>query len=93
MIFEHGMGSGHRGYMKEIELTFLKVQGKARNPNYTVEAVKYKDAFFATYQKALKKNQFKSEEDKKAFKACFDWHKMTEQDMLVWEKIFEALDN
>lgn len=73
-------------------IQFVKLQGKLHNPNYTAEAVKYKDAFFATYQKALKKKQFKTEADKKAFKAGFDWHKMTEQDMRVWEMIFEVLD-
>lgn len=73
-------------------ITFVKLQGKAHNPNYTEEAVKYKDAFFAAYQKALKKKQFKTEADKQAFKAGYDWNKMTGQDMKVWKMIFEVLD-
>ena len=77
---------------KAMEKRVRKLQGKAHNPNYTEEAVKYKDAFFAAYQKALKKKQFKTEADKQAFKAGYDWNKMTGQDMKVWKMIFEVLD-
>lgn len=36
------------------------------------EAVKYKEAFFTTYQKALKKKRFKTVADKKAFRDGYD---------------------
>ncbi len=74
-------------------ITFLKVSGKGHNPNYTAEAVKYKDSFFAIYQTTMKKNLLKTDADKKAFISRFDWHKMTEQDMDVWKKMFEVLDS
>ncbi len=73
-------------------ITFVEVTGKAHNPNYTEDAVKYKDEFFATYKKALKKNIFKTDDAKKKFKDSFDWYRMTEQDEDVWNIIFEHLD-
>lgn len=74
-------------------INFLKLTGKNHNPNYTAQAVKYKDEFFATYSKALRKKQLVTEQQKKEFIARFDWNKMTEQDTEVWNYIFEHLDN
>lgn len=73
-------------------IRFVKVEGKAHNPNYTADAVKYKDAFFAEYKKALKKKQLVTDEQKNAFRAGYDWNRMTEQDASVWDMIFETLD-
>ena len=73
-------------------ITFWKVSGKRHNPNYTEAAVRYKDKFFKMYQKALKKNLFETERDMELFAERFDWDAMTQQDMTVWEKIFEALE-
>ncbi len=72
---------------------FVKVHGKAHNPNYTLDSVRYKDEFFATYQKALKENALDSEEKKQSFKARFDWKRMTAQDDEIWNLIFEHLDS
>lgn len=74
-------------------ITFLKVTGKNHNPNYTADAVKYKDEFFKEYTKALKKKLLRTEQDKKSFKAKYDWYTMTAQDEEVWDKIFEHLDS
>jgi len=71
-------------------LTFLRVRRKGHNPNYTEAAVKYKNEFFAIYPKEKKK--LRTEEEKAAFVAAFDWHRMTEQDPLVWEHIYKALE-
>ena len=68
------------------------MNGKAHNPNYTADAVQYKDAFFAAYQRALKKKQLTTAEQKTAFKNSYDWNRMTEQDDAVWNMIFEVLD-
>lgn len=73
-------------------ITFLKVNGKRHNPNYTADAVAYKDRFFATYQKALKKKALSTDAEKQAFIARFDWKRMTEQDMGLWQTIFDFLD-
>ncbi len=72
-------------------ISFLRLNGKNHNPNYTDDAVKYKDKFFAEYQKALKKKALVTEEDKKAFKAKYDWKRMTAQDENVWKVITEFL--
>lgn len=71
-------------------VTLILTQGKAHNPNYTVEAVKYKDEFFKKLTKAQKK--LTTAEQKKAFKESYDWYKMTEQDTEVWQRIFDTLN-
>lgn len=73
-------------------ITFLKVNGKNHNPNYTEDAVKYKDEFFGQYQKALKKNLLTTKQEKEKFKEKYDWHRMTAQDEKVWNVIFEHLE-
>ncbi len=73
-------------------VTFLKLTGKNHNPNYTEDAVKYKDEFFKEYQKVLKKKLLASDEDKQSFRAKYDWHRMTAQDEKVWNVIFEHLE-
>ena len=73
-------------------INFLEVSRKRHNPNYTRAAVKYKDKFFKTYKRALKRNYFETERDEELFAERFDWDRMTEQDMTVWESIFEALE-
>ena len=71
-------------------LTFLRVRHKRHNPNYTDSAVKYKSEFFSIYPK--EKKRLKTDEQKASFVASFDWHRMTEQDPLVWEQIYKALE-
>ena len=73
-------------------IRFLAVTGKRHNPNYTEDAVKYKDEFFATYKKKMKKGELDTPEKRKIFKESFDWERMTSQDMSVWEEIFKTLD-
>lgn len=72
-------------------ISFLRLSGKNHNPNYTKDAVEYKDKFFADFQKALKKKVLSSNEAKKAFKENYDWKRMTAQDEEVWEKVLEFL--
>lgn len=72
-------------------IKFLRLNGKNHNPNYTEDAVAYKDKFFAEYTKALKKKALSTDEQKKAFKEKYDWKRMTAQDEEVWKKIFEFL--
>ncbi len=71
---------------------FVLLSGKAHNPNYTEDAVKYKDAFFAEYKTAMKKKQLVTAAQKEAFKNKYDWNRMTKQDDAVWQMIFETLD-
>lgn len=73
-------------------LRFVRLNGKGHNPNYTADAVRYKDAFFKTYTKMMKKGRLSTDEQKKAFIAAYDWDRMTAQDPAVWEMILETLD-
>lgn len=73
-------------------IRFVLLSGKAHNPNYTEDAVRYKDTFFAEYKTAMKKKQLVTPEQKEAFKNKYDWNRMTVQDDDVWKMIFETLD-
>lgn len=72
-------------------IRFLLVDGKDHNPSYTVDAVTYKNAFFAEFQKAMKKKRLATPEAQGEFMARYDWERMTEQDEAVWKEILEAL--
>lgn len=71
---------------------FVLVDNKAHNPNYTEDAVHYKDAFFTQYKTAMKKKQLSTDAQRTAFKNSYDWNRMTVQDSAVWDMIFEVLD-
>ena len=73
-------------------ITFWLMDGKAHSPNYTYDAVKYKDAFFATLTEKLKKKELETEQQKAEFVASYDWWAMTTQDMDVWNRIFEFIE-
>ena len=80
------------GLSDKENIHFLLVENKGHNPNYTEEAVKLLEVFKKARAKfAKKKNTTK--EQKAAFVASFDWHKMTEQDEAVWQEIFAHLDD
>ena len=72
-------------------IRFMLVEDKGHNPNYTKEAVELLSEFTKARAKLLKKKKL-SQEEKTRFVAGFDWHKMTEQDESVWEKIFAHLE-
>jgi len=73
-------------------ILFHKVTRKGHNPNYTEDALRYKDAFFKTYTKVQKKQESMTDEDKRAFRNAFDWNRMTAQDPEIWNLIFAFLD-
>jgi len=73
-------------------IRFLVTEGKGHNPSYTRDAVQYKDAFFAQFQKAVKKKKLETEPQQKAFMDQFDWWRMTEQDDAVWAEILKTLE-
>ncbi len=70
---------------------FLLLDQKGHNPNFTADAVKYKDKFFAELQKKLKSGKLSSAEQREAFVKIYDWWRMTAQDEAVWNKIFDFL--
>lgn len=72
-------------------IRFLVTEHKGHNPSYTCDAVRYKDDFFAQFQKLVKKKKLETAEQQKAFMAGFDWKRMTEQDDEIWLAITEHL--
>ena len=72
-------------------IRFLLTEGKGHNPSYTCDAVQYKDAFFAEFQKAVKKKQLETAQQQMEFMARYDWHRMTAQDEKVWQVILQTL--
>ena len=74
-------------------IRFLKVEGRGHNPNYTEDAVRYKDSFFQQMQLLRHQKKLSKPEEKQAFIAEHDWHRMTAQDESVWAQIFDLLDN
>ena len=69
---------------------FVLEKNKAHNPNYTSDAVKYKDEFVAELSKY--NDHERTNKEKEEFKARFDWERMTLQDEKVWEKIYNTLE-
>ena len=74
-------------------IRFLTVNHKGHNPNYTKEAVEYLADFLKTLKKMRKKGQLGSTQARSFLMSAYDWNRMSEQDMLVWERIFGLLDN
>lgn len=72
---------------------FLLLSGKKHNPNYTAEAVRYKDAFSAEHSRRKKKGELATEEQQLAFQDSFDFDLMTRQDEDVWREIIEFLES
>ncbi|MBR2889195.1 MAG: alpha/beta fold hydrolase [Oscillospiraceae bacterium] len=72
-------------------IRFLLVHGKDHSPNYTADAVAYKNKFFEELTKAQKKKQLQTPAQQKRFMAGYDWHRMTAQDSRVWTIILDYL--
>ena len=72
-------------------ITFLTFTGKLHNPNYTFDAVEYKEQFFKEYTRRVKKQGIDDMEAHKAFLKSYDWQRMTAQDEEIWTKIIEFL--
>lgn len=71
---------------------FLALDGKIHHPTYTTEAVKYKAEFSKEMKRRRKRGMLRSDEDKKRFTDMYDFDKMTDQDIGVWDKIVEFLE-
>ena len=72
-------------------IRFFLTENKGHNPSYTVDAVQYKDDFFAKFEKLRKKKKLETKLQQKAFMDTFDWVHMTEQDEAVWTEILNHL--
>ena len=72
-------------------ISFYITENKGHNPSYTCDAVRYKDDFFAQFQKLVKKKKLETKAQQEAFMSSFDWWRMTEQDKHVWNVILSHL--
>ena len=91
--FEKNFKVLHKALGKRSNITFLRLKGKRHNPNYTGDAVAYKDEFFKLYQKVKKNDELTTDDEKTAFLHMFDWHRMTRQDTRVWRMIYQTLES
>ena len=73
-------------------ITFLSVEGKGHNPNFTRDAVTYKDEFFKRHTELTKKKKLVTKEEKEAFVKSYDWERMTAQDGEFWGTVLEFLE-
>ena len=81
----------HAALSGKENIRFLLTHNKGHNPAYTCDAVRYKDVFFAAFQKAVKKKKLQTPAQQKAFMDTYDWYRMTEQDDAVWNVMIEHL--
>lgn len=70
----------------------VSMKGKFHNPNYTEDAVRYKDDFARKLSKYKKAGKLETKEQKIAFRNSFDWDRMTKQDESFWEMIYDHLN-
>lgn len=71
---------------------FILVNDKGHSPNYSKSAADYKRAFFKELNKRKKQKTLETEEQKADFVQSYDWRKMTEQDIELWNRIFDFLE-
>ena len=90
---EHHFEVLQRALGGKENIRFLLTEGKGHNPSYTCDAVCCKDAFFAEFQRRVKKKQLETPAQQKVFMDTFDWYRMTEQDEVVWEAIVQHLES
>ena len=77
------------GLSGKENIRLMLVEGKDHNPNFTSDAVQYKNAFFKELTRREKKKLLDTPEKRKAFMDSFDWYRMTAQDEEVWAAIIE----
>ena len=84
------------GYVRERvdnpNVTYLEVEGKFHNPNYTTDAVTYMRQTFGEYEALVKAKKLKTFDQKKAYMAEKDFWRMTKQDDEIWAKIFSHME-
>lgn len=80
------------GLAGKKNIRILLEQGKGHNPSYTADAVAYLGEYTAEMTRLLKDKKLNTLEEKAAFRAKWDWHRMTQQDQKVWAEIFRTLD-
>lgn len=80
------------GLKDKQNIRILLEENKGHNPNYTADAVAYLGQYTTELTKKLKEKQLETPAQKEAFRAAWDWNRMTQQDAAVWAEIFRTLD-
>lgn len=81
----------HAGLSGKENIHLMLVDGKDHNPNFTADAVQYKNAFFKELTRQEKKKMLDTPDKRKAFMDSFDWYRMTAQDEAVWSAVIDHL--
>ena len=71
----------------------MAVNKKGHNPNFTEDAVAYKNAFFTELTRRRRKKLLATPEARAAFVASFDWERMTAQDGEFWDHVAEFIES
>ncbi len=79
-------------FKNKPNIEFLLLDGRKHNPNYSDDAVAELSKMSEALQKGIKKKSFKTPEDCERFRSSWDWMKMTEQDLAVWDKIVDFIE-
>ena len=82
-----------RSRVNNENISYVVVEGKYHNPNYTEDAVQYMGQTFGEFNQLVKEKKLKTLEQKQAFMKEKDFMRMTEQDGDVWKKIFEMMSS
>ena len=77
---------------KGVNIEFYLVEGKLHNPNYSKNAVAELSKMTKAMTEGMKKKAFETPEAVEAFRNSWDWHKITEQDEKLWDKIFDFIE-
>ena len=72
-------------------VSFLKVNGKKHNPNYTKAAVELLDKMSTELRKGMKDKSLEDPVQAESFREKWDFWKMTEQDKDIWNSVFEFI--
>lgn len=76
---------------KQDNITFLALNGKDHNPNYTDDAIRYLNDFFSALSYQRTDGALETIEQKHAFRDGYDFARMTEQDDAIWQIILDHL--
>ena len=80
-----------RDRVKNPNVRYLELEGKYHNPNYSDDAVRYMRECFGAYEEQLREKRLKTDDEKRAFTAGWDYLRMTAQDEGVWKEIFDTI--
>ncbi len=78
-----------RALAGRASITFLTVDKRGHNPNYTPDAVAYKETLYAGLKQLP---AIMTDDEKTAFRESFDWDRMTAQDEEIWGRIYAHLE-